>query len=218
MESDRIVERRRIYQQYKAGDVKRARAAVLPVLRCGRHDQARRRRRVIIGLEIARKSSTPGNHHTGEAGWLGKLYDANADPGHDQLRPASRLGLRLAYSIAGNLQVAALDHPRGRSGSQRSRRAAARIPFHRLRAERRPAGARWRYRIDSRGSIRGVNSSTRGDGEEFVGTELIGQVPSGPRSMASPPTAGVPERSSSRRGCLNCTPIRGGGGFGVHRS
>ena len=36
---------------------------------------------VIIGLAIVWKYSTPGNHHTTEAGWLGKLYDAPADPG-----------------------------------------------------------------------------------------------------------------------------------------
>jgi mono/diheme cytochrome c family protein len=36
---------------------------------------------VIIGLAIVWKYSTPGNHHTTEPGWLGKLYDDPADPG-----------------------------------------------------------------------------------------------------------------------------------------
>jgi hypothetical protein len=36
---------------------------------------------VIIGLAIVWKYTTPGNHHTTEAGWLGKLYDKPADPG-----------------------------------------------------------------------------------------------------------------------------------------
>ena len=36
---------------------------------------------VIIGLAIVWRYTTPGNHHTIEAGWLGKLYDARADPG-----------------------------------------------------------------------------------------------------------------------------------------
>ncbi len=80
MASDRIVERRRIFQQYKE-DVKERGKPFFPyamwhdtimsfVVVC-----------VIIGLAIVWKYSTPGNHHTGEAGWLGKLYDAPADPG-----------------------------------------------------------------------------------------------------------------------------------------
>ena len=36
---------------------------------------------VIIGLAIVWKYTTPGNHHTTAAGWLGKLYDEPADPG-----------------------------------------------------------------------------------------------------------------------------------------
>jgi menaquinol-cytochrome c reductase cytochrome b/c subunit len=36
---------------------------------------------VIIALAIVWKYSTPGNHHTTAPGWLGKLYDAPADPG-----------------------------------------------------------------------------------------------------------------------------------------
>src|SRR4051794_41093889 len=36
---------------------------------------------VIIGLAIIWKYTTPGDHHTTAAGWLGKLYDDPADPG-----------------------------------------------------------------------------------------------------------------------------------------
>src|SRR3954453_16877473 len=36
---------------------------------------------VIVGLAIVWKYTTPGNHHNIEAGWLGRLYDAPADPG-----------------------------------------------------------------------------------------------------------------------------------------
>jgi mono/diheme cytochrome c family protein len=36
---------------------------------------------VITGLAIVWKYTTPGNHHTIEPGWLGRLYDAPADPG-----------------------------------------------------------------------------------------------------------------------------------------
>jgi cytochrome c553 len=80
MPSDRIVERRRIFHQYKE-DVQERGKPFFPyamwhdtimsfVVVC-----------VIIGLAIVWRYSTPGNHHSTEAGWLGKLYDAPADPG-----------------------------------------------------------------------------------------------------------------------------------------
>jgi len=36
---------------------------------------------VIVGLAVVWKYTTPGNHHTIDPGWLGKLYDAPADSG-----------------------------------------------------------------------------------------------------------------------------------------
>ena len=36
---------------------------------------------VIIGLAVVWKYTIPGNHTTTDSGWLGKLYDAPADPG-----------------------------------------------------------------------------------------------------------------------------------------
>ena len=80
MASDRVVERRRVFQQYKE-DVKERGKPFYPyamwhdtimsfVVVC-----------VIIGLAIVWKYSTPGNHIGTEPGWLGKLYDAPADPG-----------------------------------------------------------------------------------------------------------------------------------------
>ncbi len=80
MPSDRIIERRRVFQQYKE-DVKERGKPFFPyamwhdtvmsfVVVC-----------VIVGLAIVWKYSTPGGHDTTEAGWLGKLYDKPADPG-----------------------------------------------------------------------------------------------------------------------------------------
>ena len=42
---------------------------------------------VIIGLAVVWKYSTPGDHHTTEPGWLGKLYDDPADPGTTNFVP-----------------------------------------------------------------------------------------------------------------------------------
>ena len=78
--SERVVERRRVFQQYKE-DVKERGKPFFPfamwhdtvmsfVVVC-----------VITGLAIVWKYTTPGSHHTTETGWLGKLYDAPADPG-----------------------------------------------------------------------------------------------------------------------------------------
>jgi mono/diheme cytochrome c family protein len=86
MATDRIVERRRVFQQYKE-DVKERGKPFFPfamwhdtvmsfVVVC-----------VIVGLAIVWKFSTPGHHDTTQAGWLGKLYDDPADPGTTNFVP-----------------------------------------------------------------------------------------------------------------------------------
>jgi cytochrome c553 len=78
--SDRIVERRRVFQQYKE-DVKERGKPFFPYAMW--HDTVMSLVVVcvIVGLAIVWKYSTPGGHDTTEAGWLGKLYDKPADPG-----------------------------------------------------------------------------------------------------------------------------------------
>jgi menaquinol-cytochrome c reductase cytochrome b/c subunit len=78
--SDRLVERRRVFQQYKA-DVKERGKPFFPYAMWHDTIMSFVVVVVIIGLAIVWKYSTPGNHHTTAAGWLGKLYDAPADPG-----------------------------------------------------------------------------------------------------------------------------------------
>ncbi|MEY2431953.1 MAG: menaquinol-cytochrome c reductase cytochrome b/c subunit [Acidimicrobiaceae bacterium] len=80
MASDRIVERRRVFQQYKE-DVKERGKPFYPYAMW--HDTVMSFVvvAVIIGLTIVWKYSTPGDHHSTETGWLGKLYDEPADPG-----------------------------------------------------------------------------------------------------------------------------------------
>src|SRR5579862_9594534 len=80
MASERVVERRRIFKQYKEDVAERGKPfypyAMLHdtimslVVVC-----------VIVGLAIVWKYTTPGNHMSTASGWLGKLYDAPADPG-----------------------------------------------------------------------------------------------------------------------------------------
>jgi mono/diheme cytochrome c family protein len=78
--SERIVERRRVFQQYKA-DVKERGKPFFPYAMF--HDTVMSLVvvAVIIGLAVVWKYSTPGNHTGTDAGWLGKLLDAPADPG-----------------------------------------------------------------------------------------------------------------------------------------
>jgi menaquinol-cytochrome c reductase cytochrome b/c subunit len=80
MASDRIVERRRVFQQYKA-DVKERGKPFYPYAMW--HDTVMSLVVVcvIAGLAIVWKYSTPGNHIGTDPGWLGKLYDDPADPG-----------------------------------------------------------------------------------------------------------------------------------------
>jgi mono/diheme cytochrome c family protein len=80
MASDRVAERRKEFKQYKE-DVKERGKPFYPFAMF--HDTVMSLVVVcvIVGLAIVWKYSTPGNHIGIEAGWLGKLYDAPADPG-----------------------------------------------------------------------------------------------------------------------------------------
>jgi quinol-cytochrome oxidoreductase complex cytochrome b subunit len=78
--SDRLIERRRVFQQYKA-DVKERGKPFFPYAMWHDTIMSFVVVVVIIGLAVVWRYSTPGNHHGTEAGWLGKLLDAPADPG-----------------------------------------------------------------------------------------------------------------------------------------
>ncbi|MFL5953886.1 MAG: c-type cytochrome [Gaiellaceae bacterium] len=80
MASDRIVERRRVFQQYKA-DVQERGKPFYPYAMLHDTIMSLVVVAVITGLAIVWKYTTPGNHHTIEPGWIGRLYDAPADPG-----------------------------------------------------------------------------------------------------------------------------------------
>jgi menaquinol-cytochrome c reductase cytochrome b/c subunit len=80
MAADPIVERRRVFQQYKA-DVQERGKPFYPHAMLHDTIMSLVVVLVIVGLAIVWKYTTPGNHHSLEPGWLGKLYDAPADPG-----------------------------------------------------------------------------------------------------------------------------------------
>jgi mono/diheme cytochrome c family protein len=78
--SERVVERRRVYQQYKE-DVKERGKPFYPFAMLHDTIMSLVVVVVIVGLAIVWKYTTPGDHQTTEAGWLGKLYDEPSDPG-----------------------------------------------------------------------------------------------------------------------------------------
>jgi menaquinol-cytochrome c reductase cytochrome b/c subunit len=80
MASDRIVERRRVFQQYKE-DVKERGKPFYPYAMLHDTIMSLVVVSVIAGLAIVWKYSTPGDHHNTDPGWLGRLYDEPADPG-----------------------------------------------------------------------------------------------------------------------------------------
>src|SRR3954447_9297334 len=86
MASERIVERRRVFQQYKE-DVKERGKPFFPYAMWHDTIMSFVVIVVIIGLTVVWKYSTPGDHHTTEPGWLGKLYDDPADPGTTNFVP-----------------------------------------------------------------------------------------------------------------------------------
>jgi menaquinol-cytochrome c reductase cytochrome b/c subunit len=78
--SDRVVERQRVFKQYKE-DVKDRGKKFFPY--AALHDAIMSLVVVvvIIALSVIWKFTIPGDHTSVESGWLGKLYDEPADPG-----------------------------------------------------------------------------------------------------------------------------------------
>jgi mono/diheme cytochrome c family protein len=78
--NDRAVEKRRVFQQYKE-DVKERGKPFYPFAMLHDTIMSLVVVCVIVGLAVVWKYTTPGNHHTIDPGWLGRLYDAPADSG-----------------------------------------------------------------------------------------------------------------------------------------
>jgi hypothetical protein len=216
MASDRIVERRRIYQQYKA-DVKERGKPFFPyamwhdtimsfVVVC-----------VIIGLAIVWRYTTPGNHHTIEAGWLGKLYDAPADPGTINFVPRPDWYFYFLFYL---LRIFKWPHSviLGTIGIPTIALVLLlAIPFIDLRSERRLS----RRPVAIIASIlvvisMGVLTYKGATAKESLGTELIGKVPDWAKTQgfANNQEAVAGAKLFAVAGCLNCHTYLGvGGGF-----
>ena len=216
MATDRIVERRRIFHQYKE-DVEERGKPFFPyamwhdtimsfVVVC-----------VIIGLAIVWKYSTPGNHHTGEAGWLGKLYDAPADPGTINFVPRPDWYFYFLFYL---LRIFKWPHSviLGTIGIPTIALVILlAVPFIDLRTERRLS----RRPVAIIASIlvvisMGVLTYKGATAKESLGSELIGKVPqwAAKQGFTSNTQAVAGAKLFAVAGCLNCHTYLGvGGGF-----
>ena len=80
MPNERVVERQRVFKQYKE-DVRERGKRFYPYAMLHDTIMSLVVVVVIIALTVVWYWSTPGDHEGVESGWLGKLYDDPADPG-----------------------------------------------------------------------------------------------------------------------------------------
>ncbi|HEX7626879.1 MAG TPA: c-type cytochrome [Gaiellaceae bacterium] len=217
MASDRIVERRRVFQQYKA-DVKERGKPFFP--HAIFHDTVMSLVvvAVIIGLAIVWKYSVPGNHTGSEAGWLGKLLDAPADPGTINFVPRPDWYFYFLFYllrifkwpesvILGTIGIPTMLLV-----------LLLAIPFIDLRAERRLS----RRPVAIIASIlvvlsMGILTYKGATAKEALGSELVAQVPSwaAKQGFSGNAQAIAGGKIFAQSGCLNCHTYLGVGGHNL---
>jgi menaquinol-cytochrome c reductase cytochrome b/c subunit len=215
--SDRLVERRRVFQQYKA-DVKERGKPFFPYAMWHDTIMSFVVVLVIIGLAIVWRYTTPGNHHSTAAGWLGKLYDAPADPGTISFVPRPdwyffflfyllRIFKWPESVLLGTIGIPTLCLV-----------LLLAIPFIDLRTERRLL----RRPVAIIASIlvvfsMGVLTYKGATAKEALGSELVGHVPSWAAKEGftgnQPAIAGA--KLFAVAGCLNCHTYLGDGGHNL---
>jgi menaquinol-cytochrome c reductase cytochrome b/c subunit len=212
--SDRVVERRRVFQQYKE-DVKERGKPFYPYAMF--HDTVMSLVvvAVIIGLAIVWKYTTPGNHHTTAAGWLGKLYDKPADPGTINFVPRPDwyfyflFYLLRVFKWPNSVLLGTIGIP------TIALVLLLAIPFIDVRPERRLL----RRPVAIVASIlvvisMGVLTYKGATAKEALGSELLAKVPSwaNKEGFANNPTAVAGAKLFAVSGCLNCHTYNGVGG------
>jgi menaquinol-cytochrome c reductase cytochrome b/c subunit len=215
--SDKLVERRRIFQQYKA-DVKERGKPFFPYAMWHDTIMSFVVVVVIIGLAIVWKYSTPGNHHTTAAGWLGKLYDAPADPGTINFVPRPDWYFYFLFYllrifkwpesvILGTIGIPTI-----------ALVLLLAIPFIDLRTERRLL----RRPVAIIASIlvvltMGVLTYKGATAKEALGSEIIGHVPkwAAKEGFTGNAQAIAGAKLFAVAGCLNCHTYNGDGGHNL---
>jgi mono/diheme cytochrome c family protein len=212
--SEKLVERRRIFQQYKA-DVKERGKPFFPYAMWHDTIMSFVVVLVIVGLAVVWKYSTPGNHHSTAAGWLGKLYDAPADPGTINFVPRPDWYFYFLFYLLrifkwpetvllGTIGIPTI-----------CLLLLLAIPFIDTRTERRLL----RRPVAIVASIlvvlsMGVLTYKGATAKEALGSELVGHVPSWAvkQGFADNPQAIAGAKIFAVAGCLNCHTYLGDGG------
>jgi menaquinol-cytochrome c reductase cytochrome b/c subunit len=214
--SDRVVERRKIFKQYKEDVAERGKPfypyAMLHdtimslVVVC-----------VIVGLAIIWKYTTPGNHMSTASGWLGKLYDEPADPGTINFVPRPdwyfyflfyllRIFKWPATVVLGTIGIPTI-----------CLILLLAVPFIDTRKERRPS----RRPVAMVAGVlvilsMGILTYKGATAHEALGSELLGDVPhwAEQQGFQDNPKAIAGAKIFAVAGCLNCHTYLGvGGGF-----
>ena len=215
MAGDRIVERRRVFQQYKA-DVKERGKPFYPYAMFHDTIMSLVVVVVIIGLAVVWKYTTPGSHLTGSgAGWLGKLLDAPADPGTINFVPRPDWYFYFLFYllrvfkwpetvVLGTIGIPTICLV-----------LLLAIPFIDLRAERRIS----RRPVAIIASIlvvlsMGVLTYKGATAKEALGSELIAKIPSWAKAegFTGNQKALAGAKLFAVSGCLNCHTYNGIGG------
>ena len=217
MASDRIVERRRVFQQYKA-DVKERGKPFYPFAML--HDTIMTLVVVcvIVGLAIVWKYTTPGNHHTIDPGWLGRIYDAPADPGTINFVPRPDwyfyflFYLLRIFKWPETVVIGTVGLPTVLLI------ILIAVPFIDIRAERRLS----RRPVAIVASIlvvlsMGVLTFKGATAKEALGSELVGHVPSwaAKEGFTGNAQAVAGAKLFAVAGCLNCHTYNGDGGHNL---
>jgi hypothetical protein len=217
MATDRIVERRRVFQQYKE-DVKERGKPFYPYAMW--HDTIMSLVVVctIIGLAIVWKYTTPGNHHTTAAGWLGKLYDHPADPGTINFVPRPDWYFYFLFYllrifkwpetvILGTIGIPTI-----------CLLLLLAMPFIDIRAERRllrrPVAIIAAILVVASMGVLTYKGATA---KEALGSELLGHVAKWAKieGFSNNPTAIKGAKLFAVSGCLNCHTYNGDGGHNL---
>jgi menaquinol-cytochrome c reductase cytochrome b/c subunit len=217
MASDRIVERRRVFQQYKE-DVKERGKPFFPYAMIADTVMSLVVVSVIVGLAVVWKYSTPGNHHTTEAGWLGKLYDAPADPGTINFVPRPDwyfyflFYLLRIFKWPNSVLLGTIGIPTILLV------LLIAIPFIDIRAERRLL--RRPVAVVAAALVivsMGVLTYKGATAKEALGTELLGHVPTWAKKegFTGNQQAIAGAKLFAVAGCLNCHTYNGDGGHNL---
>jgi menaquinol-cytochrome c reductase cytochrome b/c subunit len=217
MASDRIVERRRVFQQYKA-DVKERGKPFYPFAMLHDTIMSLVVVCVIVGLAIVWKYTTPGNHHTIDPGWLGRIYDAPADPGTINFVPRPDWYFYFLFYLLRIFKwpETVVIGPVGLPTVLLIILIA--VPFIDIRAERRLS----RRPVAIVASIlvvlsMGVLTFKGATAKEALGSELVGHVPSwaAKEGFTGNAQAVAGAKLFAVAGCLNCHTYNGDGGHNL---